>query len=129
MSEERADSTEGAPFARDFGYLAKFLVAVEEHAASVGGARGDRLRELLAGEVERFAEIRSLLSGAEPATGPTVEREDAPSTAGDLEPSGSASSPLPSPAASPRSIPPAVGRELTVGSLLGDRRRTDRDSA
>jgi len=115
MSDETAEASGDAPFARDFGYLDKFLAGVTAHAAGVSGSRGDRLRELLSGEIERFTEIRSLLAGAEPRERPAERNSDvAPPTR-----------PIDVVSSSATSVP---GRALTVGSLLGDRRRVERGS-
>lgn len=127
MTDEEADPAQAAPFARDFGYLDKFLLAVNEHASSVEGARGARLRELLAGEVERFSEVRRLLAGGEPDAAASradgADRGDADANRGDADATDRS---RPAPGDRPGSAGPAPGRELTVGSLLGDRRRSER---
>jgi hypothetical protein len=104
------DETAGAqPFARDFGYLEKFLTGLTEHASNASGARGERLRALLVGEAARFEEIRALLSGAEPALDSNPAE---PSPEGVQPPAAIADR--------------AANGGFTVGSLLGDRRRVDR---
>lgn len=120
MTDEEADPAQAAPFARDFGYLDKFLLAVNEHASSVEGPRGARLRELLAGEVERFSEVRRLLAGGEPDA--AASRADG-ADRGDADATDRS---RPAPGDRPGLAGPAPGRELTVGSLLGDRRRSER---
>lgn len=123
MSDETAEASGDAPFARDFGYLDKFLAGVTAHAAGVPGSRGDRLRELLSGEIERFTEIRSLLAGAEPRVRPTERNSERPAERNsDVAPP---TRPIDVVSSSATSVP---GRSLTVGSLLGDRRRVERDS-
>lgn len=122
MSDETAEASGDAPFARDFGYLDKFLAGVTAHAAGVPGSRGDRLRELLSGEIERFSEIRSLLAGAEPGARPAESGERPAERGSDVSPT---SRPID---LVPNSAPAVPGRALTVGSLLGDRRRVERGS-
>ena len=105
------------PFAKDFGYLRPFLGRIEEHARTLDGPRGERLRALLEGQAERWDEIAALLAGAEPrprpASPPAAGASEAPPPAG----------------AAPVAVPPdAMARggsaNLTVGSLRGDRRRS-----
>ncbi len=79
----------GAPFAKDFGYLDRFLAGVTEYAATADGGRGERLRRLLDGEIERWREIGALLRGeasipppapaapAEAGSAPTAAENDA----------------------------------------------------
>lgn len=57
-----ASSASGA-FARDLGYLFPFLDRLAAHAASATGSNGERLRELVEGERDRWEQIRALLSG------------------------------------------------------------------
>lgn len=99
MKEESGQGT----FARDFGYLDKFLTGLAQHATTIPGERGARLVRLMSEEATRWQEIKQLLSGA-------------------------GSEPLPSVPQAPRSpssptTPPPVAAgpagHLTVGSLLG----------
>jgi len=99
-----ADQTPENPFAKDFDYLVPFLTNVAQHVAKLQGERGERLRELLSGEAQKWSEIAALLSGANP-----------------VGESGSAhgSEPTPEPAPKPTSgrVPSAM--QPTVGSLRG----------
>lgn len=97
-----------APFARDLGYLEKFLGALEAHATSLPEPEGARLASLLREERARWEEIGALLGG-QAAPGQEADSEAPPASA--------------SPA---RMAPAAPTQELprprwTVGSLLGDR--------
>jgi hypothetical protein len=68
-----------ADFARDLGYLDKFLVALRAHAGTLGAGAGARLAALLDEEERRWAEIRALLSGAptKAPAAPAAEPADA----------------------------------------------------
>lgn len=95
-------------FARDLGYLDKFFDKIEAHAASVGGASGARLKELMGEERARWREIRGLLGGGAPAArGPSAA----------APPASSLSTGPADPAASPSATGRAT-RRLTVGSLI-----------
>lgn len=87
-----------ADFSRDFGYLDKFLVNIAAHAATLPEPQGSRLKQLMVEETARWAEVRRLLAGENPAAAPAP-----------------AAVPAPSPA--PEAKPASPG--LTVGSLLG----------
>lgn len=94
-------------FARDFGYLDKFLVNMAKHAETLPPDRGGRLKQIMAEETARWDEVKRLLAGGAPAGGaPTSVPTAAPSTPA-------------APAAAParEGSPAPVG--LTVGSLLG----------
>jgi hypothetical protein len=133
MAENDAD------FARDLGYLDKFLAGLATHAKSLPEPAGSRLAALVAEELVRWREITSLLQG-EPVTeegpepevslgeddasthpgaddGPTALTEAAP---GDTQTSIPAMSarPLSAPPASRTSPPPSRRASFTVGSLL-----------
>lgn len=54
---------EADPFARDLGYLAKFLESLRAHAGTLDPARGQRLLALLDEEAERWEEIKRILAG------------------------------------------------------------------
>lgn len=83
-------------FARDFGYLDKFLVNVAKHADTLPAERGGRLKQLMAEETTRWEEVKRLLAGAAP-TATTIAN-----------------------VASPANVPgPVAPTGLTVGSLLG----------
>lgn len=120
-----AGDTDGfARFARDFGYLEKFLQAITAHAANAPGPAGERLRELLEGEGERWSEVRAVLEGRGPtAAGRSGAR---PPAAAPAAASGGVSDGGPARAASgARPTDGVAGNGLTVGSLLGDRRQRD----
>lgn len=92
-------------FARDLGYLAKFLQALQMHADSLEAPAGDRLKSLLGEQEAAWAEIRALLAGDPRAAAGAA---DAPAAA------APETTLLPVPAAPPA----AAMRRLTVGSLL-----------
>jgi hypothetical protein len=92
-----------ADFSRDFGYLDKFLSNLANHAATLPEPQGSRLKQLMAEETARWAEVKRLLAGEAPS---------APTTAPAVAPAA----PTPSPAPEARAAAPAG---LTVGSLLG----------
>jgi len=95
------------PFARDLGYLAKFLDSLRTHSGNLDPIAGQRLLSLLDEEVARWNEIRALLAGAAPEAGGS-----AAAAAGQAASSaGSAASP-----GTPAGSRPPAG--LTVGSLL-----------
>lgn len=71
----------GAPFAKDLGYLDRFLVGVTNYAASAEGERGESLRRLLDGEIERWNEIGALLRGETPTPSAPPPRAEGPSSA------------------------------------------------
>ncbi|MFG0318624.1 MAG: hypothetical protein ACF8XB_15225 [Planctomycetota bacterium JB042] len=113
------------PFAKDFGYLRPFLGKVRAHADALEGARGERLRSLLAEEQQRWDEIAALLGGAsppsppppaEPAGGPSDSASEAPSEG--PVPSADEAAPVPR-----EEMARGDRSGLTVGSLRGDRRR------
>lgn len=102
-----------ANFARDFGYLDKFLVNVANHANTLPPERGARLKALMIEETARWAEVKALLEGnAAPAY--SVPTANAP-----------LSTPAPSPVVSvpaATAAASAAGKpipQLTVGSLMG----------
>jgi hypothetical protein len=102
-----------ADFARDLGYLDKFLSAVKAHAGTVGGPAGSRLAQLMDEEQSRWQEIRGLLAGGNPGQNPGPTASHAPPLA-------------PSSSGAPIAAPTHGGRrmrlQLTVGSLIGPRR-------
>lgn len=51
------------PFARDLGYLDKFLAALRAHAGGRPEPERAELSQLLAEETERWERIKALLSG------------------------------------------------------------------
>ncbi len=89
-------------FARDFGYLDKFLVNVAKHAETLPPDRGGRLKQLLAEEATRWDEVKRLLAGGAPGA---ASPASAPSAAA-------------APVKEGRAVPVAP-TGLTVGSLLG----------
>ncbi len=109
------------PFAKDFGYLRPFLGKVRAHAEALEGARGERLRSLLADEQQRWDEIAALLAGGEPAAPSGTPDAPGPSAA---SAEGGAERRSAEAEAVPREEM-ARGRRsgLTVGSLRGERRR------
>lgn len=95
-------------FARDFGYLDKFLVSVAKHAETLPPERGGRLKQLMAEETARWEEVKRLLAGSAPTAATPA---NATATA----------SPAPILAARPAEGPQGLAAPsgLTVGSLLG----------
>lgn len=89
-------------FARDLGYLDKFLSGLTQHAATLPPAQGTRLKELMSEEATRWAEIKRLLAGEVPA-------------------SHAHQQPTPPSAMAPvvKTPEPTRSAGLTVGSLLG----------
>lgn len=91
------------PFARDLGYLAKFLESLRTHASTLDPAEGQRLLSLLDEESGRWAEIKQILAG---------EATSNPGTTAAAEPASAE--------------PPQAGRPrpfstgFTVGSLRGE---------
>lgn len=99
-------------FARDLGYLAKFLQDLRAHAATLGAPAGPRLMALLDSEDAAWAEIRALLEG-QPAGDASVPNAEAPARAAVSEHGA------PKPVAPPlMTSGEATMRRLTVGSLL-----------
>lgn len=105
----KEDSQGAAQFGRDFGYLGKFLLSITDHASTLPGQRGERLRALLDGEVAKWEEIRQLLLSTVAPPSSASQPDDAAARLA-VRPGGSSA---------------AMG--LTVGSLLGDRRRQASD--
>lgn len=98
---------DGSSFARDFGYLMPFLRKIEQAAQQ---SDSSELRQLVAGEAQRWSRIQQLLGGAA-ASAPAVA---APTrTAGPA--AGSAASA--GGAAGGAAANGPVTRTLTVGSL------------
>lgn len=119
-----ADKDAAARFARDFGYLDKFLKGIQEFAATQGGERGERLQALLVGEPERWSEVRALLEGKAVSASAPVATKPVKQTS----PSGEATADSPNPAPTSPSRP--AGTEATVGRSLRDRREaTNQDGA
>lgn len=143
-SEKSGEVSRGSDaFARDLGYLFPFLDRLAAHAASVTGSEGDRLRELVEGERDRWEQIRALLSAeagdatvdvervdvepelelagqaessaAPPVSTPSTRVETRPAVTAASSPSTPPSS-TPSPAESPALRAP-IGRHFTVGPL------------
>ena len=100
-------------FARDFGYLDKFFVNISAYADTLPAADGQRLKQLMAEETQRWAEIRGLLG-----VGPRVAAKAVPVKGADEDvappkPTVSSSATIPTPK-------PAKERpSWTVGGLLG----------
>lgn len=98
------------PFARDLGYLAKFLESLRSHAATLEPVAGQRLLSLLDEEAGRWDEIKRILAGQVPG---------APAAQAVAQPQASKA---PEPEAPP-APQPEVGRPnatgFTVGSLRG----------
>jgi hypothetical protein len=97
-----------ADFARDLGYLDKFLASLLAHADSLTPTEGARLRALVDEEVRRWAEIRALLDAGVKGAGASTEARPA---AAPTEP------------AEKKEVRPMVRASravaLTVGSLVG----------
>lgn len=113
-----AEKDAAARFARDFGYLDKFLKGIQEFASTQTGERGERLQALLAGEPERWGEVRALLEG-KAVSASSSQSSEAPKPAS--QPAGesyASSDPAPTAASKP------AGAEATVGRSLRDRRET-----
>lgn len=87
---------DGSTFARDFGYLMPFLRKVEQAAQQ---SDSTELRQLVAGEAQRWGRIQQLLGGA------TATAASAPAASGPSRPTGGAGA------------NGTVARVLTVGSL------------
>ncbi len=88
------------PFARDLGYLDKFLTGLGAHADSLSEPQRSELKRLVEAEVSQWARIKALLQGEAPAA---------------------QSHSAPGPAASDQKAPdpaPVSRRGLTVGSLM-----------
>lgn len=103
-----AETKDSAAFARDLGYLDKFLTSLTAHAATLPGEQGARLKQLMAEEGQRWAEIKRLLDGQAPA-----------SNAGP-GPAGMAVAPVAAVTAPALTGPPKPSSmSFTVGSLLG----------
>ena len=100
-------------FARDFGYLDKFLAGLAKHADTLPPAQGARLKTLMAEEHTRWAEVKRLLAGEATSAPVAPTHAQPPAPAG---PSIAAQPPQPAPVASSGPAHP-VG--LTVGSLIG----------
>jgi hypothetical protein len=64
MGRPAEETTVPSPFARDLGYLKRFLTALEAHADTLADAPASSLRALLAEEGERWGRIEALLDGA-----------------------------------------------------------------
>ena len=96
-------------FSRDFGYLDKFLVNVAQAAEALPPAQAARLKQLMAEETARWAEVKRLLAGEAPSA-PVA------STSAAGVPSQPAAAPAPGPAG-------AAPVGLTVGSLMGQARK------
>jgi hypothetical protein len=96
-------------FARDFGYLDKFLAGLAKHAETLPPDRGSRLKALMAEEVTRWDEVKRLLAGGAPAATPASVAPPPAPAPGVAAPSA----PAPGPAAA------MAPQGLTVGSLLG----------
>lgn len=89
-------------FARDFGYLDKFLANMAKHADTLPPDRGGRLKQLMAEETARWEEVKRLLAGGAPATA---------AVSASAEPAASD--------AAPTKAAPVAPIGLTIGSLLG----------
>lgn len=72
MARDRDAGSSGAgTFDRDFGYLLPFMDKVEAAASSLPDpAARVELQRLMAGEKQRWARVRELLSGAQGRTAP-----------------------------------------------------------
>lgn len=90
------------PFARDFGYLDKFLTNLGTHADGLPEPQRSELKRLVSAEVSQWERIKALLRGEMPIA-PT-SKPAAPAT----------SAPV-APAAAPMA---EAKRGLTVGSLM-----------
>ena len=95
-------------FARDLGYLSKFLQGLRTHAASLEAPASARLAALLDDQERAWAEIRSLIAAgtAEPGAAPVEAPRPAPEA------------PLKPAAPSVATTGEATGRRFTVGSLI-----------
>jgi hypothetical protein len=104
MGRPAEETTVPSPFARDLGYLKRFLTALEAHADTLPAEASMSLRTLLAEEVGRWGQIEALLDGG----GETVRSAPA------------ADSPKAQPAAQepPEQAPTRQRPRFTVGSLL-----------
>ena len=77
-------TSDDAAIARDLGYLEKFFDKLEAHADEQAPAAGERLRELMGQERQRWQEIRGLIAGEAPEAreekaaeaGPVKDSED-----------------------------------------------------
>lgn len=95
-------------FARDLGYLSKFLQGLRTHAASLEAPASARLAALLDDQDRAWAEIRSLIAAGtvDPGAAPVEAPRPAPET------------PLKPAAPSVATTGEATGRRFTVGSLI-----------
>jgi hypothetical protein len=102
-------------FARDLGYLSKFLQGLRTHAASLEAPASARLAALLDDQERAWAEIRSLIAAG------TVDPGAAPVEASRLAPEAprpAPETPLKPAAPSVATTGEATGRRFTVGSLI-----------
>lgn len=102
-----------ANFTRDLGYLDKFFVNISAFADTLPEAESSRLKQLMAEETQRWAEIRGLLGA-----GPMVAAPPAPPRGADEE------APPPKPTVSttatvPTPKPAKERPSWTVGGLFG----------
>lgn len=88
-------------FARDFGYLDKFLVSIAKHAETLPPERAGRLKQLMSEETTRWEEVKRLLAGGAPGAAPAASTA-APDAPAKAAPTG-----------------PVAPTGLTIGSLLG----------
>lgn len=75
---------EQASFARDLGYLDKFLVSLKTHAGTMSEPQRSELIDLVSEQVERWGRIKGILSGqaAPVEAAGTKDAEPAPAQAG-----------------------------------------------
>lgn len=97
------DKKGGAPFERDFGYLLPFLDRVQAAGSELSSPAREEVAELMAGEKERWARVRDLLSGAQGRALASPKNQDVRAA--------------PPPKAKVAAQMPRQGNALTVGSL------------
>lgn len=110
-------SDSSMPFARDFGYLAKFFDGLTAHAGTLGAAEGARLKTLIGEERVRWEEIKGLVAG-QPLAPASAASAPATSAKPSTVPVAAASAP-----ASEASAPVKRPGTFTVGSLIGQPKR------
>lgn len=100
-------------FARDLGYLDKFFVNINAHASTLPAADAARLKQLMAEEIQRWAEIKGLLGAGPRVAGAPAAASKADEVVPTPNPTVSNSATIPTPK-------PAKERpSWTVGGLLG----------